>query len=259
MIQRHGADQVAILTIRAEENDRLVGHLETKVGGFRQRRTDGEAGGHDSCLLLPGDRIAFCQAEITRGSWEHHYKADLRNMLDGTQTLNADYVIGSTNHLARLGAPLLSRFQLHRLGMSLELAEGILSAHWPEELSNGFSSEHVVQNARPRDDCRGDVGEPEEGHFARARLDRLQRPLPHSTWRSDIKRRMKIRRRKESQFNPDQAFVDEVLHEHLEAMLAPAAEAAGTRKYHRVYRPKEFDPHDLPVTIAVETRLVPAE
>lgn len=247
LIQRYGADRVAVLTIPAEENDRLVGHLETKVTDFSNAVRMAKRAAMTVVCYFPEIESLFASGDYT-GSWEHHYKAYLRDMLDGTQTLDADYVIASTNHLAIMGAPLLSRFQLHRLRMSLELAQGILSAHWPEELRNGFSSEHTMQKLARETIAEATLASRKKVTLQASDLTAFNgRFLTHLA--SDLKRRMKIRRRKESQFNPDQAFVDEVLHEHLEALLAPAAEAAGTRSITE-FTVREFDPHDLPVTIA---------
>lgn len=247
LIQQCGAGRVAVLTIRAEEDDRLVGHLETKVADFSNAVRMAKRAAMTVVCYFPEIEALFASGDYT-GSWEHHYKAHLRDMLDGTQTLDADYVIGSTNHLAIMGAPLLSRFQLHRLRMSLELAEGILNAHWPEELNNGFSSEHIVQKLDRETIAEATLASRKKVTLRAPDLTAFNgRFLTHLA--SDITRRMKIRRRKESQFTPDQAFVDEVLHAHLEAMLAPAAEAVGTRSITE-FTVREFDPHDLPVTIS---------
>ena len=253
--RRHGADRVTILTIPAEENDRLVGHLETKAAEFGDAvRLAKEAGKTVACYL-PEIESIFATGDYC-GSWELHYKAHLRNVFDGTRHLNADYLLGSTNNLARLGGPLLSRFQLHHIAMNSKLAEGILATHWPAELGNGCSSDQIVEQLDRETIAEATLASRKKVPLRAADLTAFNgRFLAHLA--GDIQRGIKVRRRKEPQFTPDQAFVDAVLQAHLKAMIAPAAEAAGTPCGRGVHgervRPARLARHHR-----ADTRLVPA-
>jgi hypothetical protein len=64
----------------------------------------------------------------------------------------------------------------------------------------------------------------------------------------DLGRQIRRRRTREPRFAADEAFADDVLRRHLTAMIAPVAEAAGTRRLgeHLVTQP---DPLDPPVAV----------
>ncbi len=121
----HDPESTEILSIPPEEPDRYVGHLETKSHDLVTAVNFAKEAGRTVVLYLPEIERHFAAGDYVP-SWQLQYTATLRDMLDGTRRLRADYVLGSTNNLSRLGGPLTSRFEKYHVAMSRELAQGIL-------------------------------------------------------------------------------------------------------------------------------------
>jgi hypothetical protein len=247
IVERHGADKVAVLTIPTEERDGIVGHLEKKASDFGEAVMAAKEAGMIVAAYLPEIESIFAAGDYC-GSWEHQYKAKLRDTLDGSKAFRADYLLGATNSLARLGGPLLSRFQKHEIGMNAELARGILRTHWPVELTNGLSSDHVAERLTRETIAEATLASRKKIPLRAPDLTAFNgRFLSHLA--ADLKRRAKIRRRKDDRFHPDRAFVDEVLAAHLREIIAPAAEAAGTRAGAGEFLARRIDRLDPPIVI----------
>jgi len=140
----HGPENTEVLTLPSEEPDRYVGHLETKSQDLVAAVGLAKDAGRTVVLYLPEIERYFAAGDYIP-SWQIQWTATLREILDGTRRLRADYVLGSTNNLSRLGGPVVSRFQKEHVGMTADLAEGILSTHWPVEDANGLSSEYLLE------------------------------------------------------------------------------------------------------------------
>jgi hypothetical protein len=242
----HGPENTEVLTLPSEEPDRYVGHLETKSQDLVAAVGLAKDAGRTVVLYLPEIERYFAAGDYIP-SWQIQWTATLREILDGTRRLRADYVLGSTNNLARLGGPVVSRFQKEHVGMTADLAEGILSTHWPVEETNGLSSQYLLERLYRETIAEATLASRKKVALRATDLTGFNGRFL-ADLAADLGQTIRMRQRREPEFFADEAFADEILAGHLQAILAPVVEAAGTRAI-REFLVLPPDPVDLPVAV----------
>jgi hypothetical protein len=242
----HSPEKTEVLSLPAEEPDRYVGHLQTKSRDLAAAVNFAKGAGRTVALYLPEIERHFAAGDYVAG-WEIQSTATLRDVLDGTRRLHADYVLGSTNNLSRLGGPLTSRFEKYHVGMTAELARGILQTHWPSEAASGFSSDYVLERLYREPIAEATLASRKKLALRATDLTGFNGRFL-SDLAADFRQRIRIRQRKDPDFSADEAFADEILTRHLETIVAPVAEAAGTRAI-REFLVNLPDPLDLPMAV----------
>jgi hypothetical protein len=244
--KEHGPENVVILSLPPEQGDRYVGHLEAKAEQLNTAVAKAKDAGRIVILYLPEIERYFATGDYV-GSWQLQWTAALRDVLDGTKQLRADYILAATNFMARLDAAVLNRFDRYAVNMSQEMARGVLQTHWPHNQTNGLSSDHVLDQLFREHVCEATLASKKKIFFKATDLTGFNgRFLANLA--DDLGRQIRLRRRKQPRFSADEGFADEVLRRHLTAMIAPVVEAAGTRRLgeHVV---RQLDPLDPPVVI----------
>ncbi len=242
----HGPEKVVILSLLSEEGDRYVGHLEAKAEQLSVAVARAKDAGLTVILYLPELERYFATGDYV-GSWQLQWTATLRDLLDGTKQLRADYVLAATNYVSRLDSPVLNRFDRYAVDMSQEMARGILQTHWPHKLTNGLSCEHVLDRLFQESVCEATLVSKKKISLKVTDLTGFNgRFLANLA--DDLGRRIRHRRQKQRQFSADEGFADEVLRRHLSAMVEPLVEGAGDRRLdqHLVNR---LDPSDPPLSV----------
>jgi hypothetical protein len=242
----HNPDNTEILTLPSEESDRFVGHMETKGRELVAAIEFAKDAGRIVALYLPEIERFFATGDYT-SSWQRQWAATLRDLLDGTRRLRADYVLATANYLSRLGGPVTSRFEKQHVDMNPELAHGILRAHWQSQDTDGLSSHYVLERL-----YREPIAEVTLASRNKITLKATDLTAFNGRFLTDLAvdlgERARIRRRKEPLFFADEAFADEILIDHLQAILAPVAEAAGSRTM-REFLVNQLDPLDPPMAV----------
>lgn len=244
--QIHGPQNTEILTLPPEEPDRYVGHLETKSRDLMAAVGLAKDAEKTVIVYLPEIERYFAVGEIVP-TWHLQWTATLREILDGTRRLRADYVLGSTNNLARLGGPVVSRFEKQHIGMTLELAEGILLAHWPSQEANGLSPAYLLDRLYREPIAQATLASRKKTALKATDLTGFNGRFL-ADLAADLGQTIRMRQRRDPEFFADEAFADEILAAHVQAILAPVSEAAGTRAI-REFLVVPPDPLDPPVAV----------
>jgi len=230
--ERQGAENIEIFWLPPEEDDRYVGHLETKLLQLASLIRRAKAEGKFVVLYLPEIASWFCTGHIT-AAWHKQFEAFFRNILDGAQGFGADAVIAHSNTLVGLGGPTVSRFKPVPIKMTRELAEGIMRAHWPEFIAADSAPDQVLDYLYRQDIARGRLARGQIVYWKAHELTGFNGRFI-ARFCKTLGQRVKRVRREHKSFEPDLAFMLGLLKKELSVLIDHLREAARERRLHEI-------------------------